>query len=58
MTDEDHVGAIQTAVCKLNTAIEAAAKDGMLCELMIFHNHTDAREIATAVVFARPYKPL
>ncbi|MCZ0964306.1 hypothetical protein [Paracoccus benzoatiresistens] len=58
MTDEDHVSAIQTAVFKLNTAIEAAAKDGMLCELMVFHNHTDARSIATAVVLAKPYKPL
>ena len=45
MTDQDHVDAIQTAVLNLNTAIEAEAKDGMLCELMIFHNHTDERTI-------------
>ena len=57
MTDQDHIDAIQTAVFKLNAAIEAAAKDGIFCELITFHNHDDARSIPTAVVFAKPYKP-
>ncbi len=58
MTDEEHAKVIQTAVFKLNAAIEAAAKDGMLCELRTFHKHADARSIPTPVVFAKPYRPL
>ncbi|GGF80972.1 hypothetical protein GCM10011402_36980 [Paracoccus acridae] len=58
LTDEDHANLIQTAVFKLNAAIEAAAKDGLLCELMTFHNHADARSIPTPVVFAKPYRPV
>jgi hypothetical protein len=56
MSDKDHADAIQATVLNLNRVIEAAANDGMFCELMIFHNHADERSIPKPVVFAKPYK--
>ena len=58
LTDEDHAKQIQTAVLRLNAAIEAAAEDGLLCELRTFHKHEDARSIPTPLVFAKLHRPV